>query len=233
MKITLVGRGRLATNLLPALREAGHEVRQMNSRRIEPQPWGDLYILAVKDSALREVAENVRKTFDGLLVHTAGSMPLDTLPGERRAVLYPMQTFSKERRVSFRHIPLFIEAETNDDLALVKALASSLSTAVYPLAGEQRRRLHLAAVFACNFTNHMYALSADILAEAGLPFEVMLPLIDETAAKVHALAPREAQTGPAVRWDENVIAAQTRLAGPRATLYKVISESIHDQLRPE
>ena len=250
MKIALIGRGRLATNLLPALQEAGHEVASINSRTLEDLPLeADVYIISVKDSALQEVISKVPakvtpSSWRGLgaapvFVHTAGSMPMSLFEGfaTRYGVLYPMQTFSKERRVDFREIPVFIEANTG---ALLRQLAESISDHVYELSTEQRKYLHLAAVFACNFANHCYALSADVLAQVGLPFDVMLPLIDETARKVHELHPLDAQTGPAVRYDENVLNMQQQLLDDplMRDIYQKMSQSIHqranenhDQLR--
>lgn len=250
MKIALIGRGRLATNLLPALQEAGHEVASINSRTLEDLPLeADVYIVSVKDSALQEVISKVTakvtpSSWRGqgeapVFAHTAGSMPMSLFEGfaMRYGVLYPMQTFSKERRVDFREIPVFIEANTG---ALLRQLAESISDHVYELSTEQRKYLHLAAVFACNFANHCYALSADVLAQVGLPFDVMLPLIDETARKVHELHPLDAQTGPAVRYDENVMQAQQQLlSNPLIRdIYQKMSQSIHqranenhDQLR--
>ena len=244
MTIALIGRGRLATNLLPALQQADHDVVSVNSRTLEElPPRADIYIISVKDSALQEVIAKATKGREQqLFVHTAGSMPLDVFAGhcEHYGVFYPMQTFSKERLVSFQEIPVFYEASDNDTLQTVKQLAGSVSRQVYELSTEERKYLHLAAVFACNFVNHCYALSADILAQHGLPFDVMLPLIDETARKVHELHPLDAQTGPAVRYDENVISMQANLIDNPAVrqLYERLSQSIHqkaiqknDQLR--
>lgn len=142
-----------------------------------------------------------------------------------------MQTFSKQREVDFREVPFFIEAKRPEDAELLKAVAGTLSDKVYEADSEQRRSLHLAAVFTCNFTNHMYALAAELLEKYHLPFDVMLPLIDETARKVHELAPRDAQTGPAVRYDENVMNKHlSMLAGSQALqeIYKLMSKSIHE-----
>lgn len=168
---------------------------------------------------------------DALFVHTAGSMSLEVLPSPRRGVLYPMQTFSRSRAVRFREIPVFVESPTDESLLL--ELASQLSERACVLCGERRRLLHLAAVFACNFVNHMYDLADGILAGAGLPFDVMLPLIDETARKVHQLRPRQAQTGPAVRYDRNVMERQMELLpdGQDRLIYELLSKSIHDRLQ--
>lgn len=168
---------------------------------------------------------------DALFVHTAGSMSMEVLPSPRRGVLYPMQTFSRSRAVRFREIPVFVESPTDESLLL--ALASQLSARACALDGERRRLLHLAAVFACNFVNHMYDLADGILTGAGLPFDVMLPLIDETARKVHQLRPRQAQTGPAVRYDRNVMERQIELLpdGQDRLIYELLSKSIHDRLQ--
>lgn len=234
MRIALIGRGRVATHLLKALLQAGHEVVSVNSRTLEELPLeADVYILSVKDSALQDVIRNAVKGREGqLFVHTAGSMSMDLFKGccARYGVLYPMQTFSLDREVNFREIPLFIEASDAATFQQIRALADSVSQHVYELSTADRRYLHLAAVFACNFANHCYALAADVLAQKGLPFDVMLPLIDETARKVHELHPTDAQTGPAVRGDQNVMNAQSALLDDRlATIYMLMSESIKDE----
>ena len=230
MRVVLIGRGRLATNLLPALQQAGHEVSSINSRTLENLPEeADVFIIAVKDSALQEVICRATKGREQqLFVHTAGSMPKSLFEGytNRFGVFYPMQTFSKERLVSFANIPVFIEG----DNAVLRPLAESITHSVYELSSADRKYLHLSAVFACNFVNHCYALSAELLEKHGIPFSVMLPLIDETALKVHQLHPLEAQTGPAVRYDENVIRMQSSMLADSPLLqeiYNLLSVSIH------
>lgn len=235
MKIVLIGRGRLATNLLPALQRAGHDVVSIDSRTLEGLPAeADVFVVSVKDSALQEVVGRAVKGREGqLFVHTAGSMPMTLLQEQgagRCGVFYPMQTFSKERLVDFSEIALFIEASDADSLQTLERLAASLTTHVYRLTSDDRRYLHLAAVFACNFANHCYALAADVLQRRGLPFDVLLPLTDETARKVHQLPPRQAQTGPAVRYDENVISMQHQLLSDQPdvqAVYDLLSQSIH------
>jgi predicted short-subunit dehydrogenase-like oxidoreductase (DUF2520 family) len=215
MKIVLIGRGRLATNLEHALLSAGHEVASINSHTLEALPLeADVYIVAVKDAALADVIRAATKGRESqLFVHTAGSMPMDIFKGltVHYGVFYPMQTFSKERLVDFNDISVFLE--TNDAVSMerLKMLSTTLTTHIYELDSEGRKHLHLAAVFACNFVNHCYALSAEVLAAKGLPFSVMLPLVDETAQKVHELSPREAQTGPAVRGDQNIMQMQANM----------------------
>ena len=229
MRITLIGRGRVATHMGKALLKAGHKVVSVNSRTLAELPQdADVYIIAVKDSALQEVISKVTKGREGqLFLHTAGSMPLSVFEGyaDNAGVLYPMQTFSMDREVDFREIPLFIEGAD----PRIRAVAESLSAHVYELSTADRKYLHLAAVFACNFANHCYTLAADVLQKKGLPFDVMLPLVDETARKVHELHPTEAQTGPAVRGDQNVMQAQAALLDGKAKeIYELLSQSIQE-----
>ena len=213
----------------------------------------DVYIFSVKDSALVQlVAQLCRHEADGLVedgavnalrkakkgehervfLHTAGSMPMSVFKGmaQHYGVLYPMQTFSRQREVDFSIIPCFVEA--NDEFAQkqIEGLAREISGRVYQLSSEDRKYLHLSAVFACNFANHCYAISQELLEEHGIPFDVMLPLINETAAKVHEMKPKDAQTGPAVRYDENVIGKQSKLLENHPHFKKVydsMSKSIH------
>lgn len=252
MKIVMIGAGHVATHLGVALQAAGCEVVQVYSRTHESASMlaarlsvdytvrvedirrdAGLYIVALKDAVLQEfIPRLVEGRREALFVHTAGSMPMEVWKGlaHRYGVLYPMQTFSKQREVDFRTVPFFIEASAPAECSLLRQLAAKLSPKVYEATSEQRRYLHLAAVFACNFANHMYTLSSHILHEHGLPFEVMLPLIDETARKVHHLPPAEAQTGPAIRYDENVIGKHLELLADEPSvreLYEKISKSIY------
>ena len=234
MNVAMIGRGRVATHMSKALLKAGNGVVSVNSRTLEELPQdADVYIIAVKDSALQDVIRqltNLLKTKNDapLIVHTAGSMPLSVFEGyaENGGVFYPMQTFSMEREVDFREIPLFIEGKDKR----IRELAESISEHVYELSSDDRKYLHLAAVFACNFANHCYTLAAEVLEKKGLPFDVMLPLVDETARKVHELHPKEAQTGPAIRGDKNVMAAQAALLDSRMqAIYNLMSESIQEK----
>ena len=233
MKVVIIGRGRLATNLEQALLKAGHQVTSVNSWTLEGlPPVADIFVVAVADAALTDVLRAATKErHDQLFVHTAGSMPMDVFRGltSRYGVFYPMQTFSKERLVDFNDISLFLEANSDASMERMKMLAATLSPHVFELDSEGRRHLHLAAVFACNFVNHCYALSAEVLKARELPFSVMLPLVDETARKVHELAPAEAQTGPAVRGDHNVMAMQADMLADSPGvrhIYEVLSTDI-------
>lgn len=233
MRIVLIGRGRLATNLEHALLQAGHDVVSINSRTLESLPLeADVFVVAVKDAALTDVLRAATKgREDQLFVHTAGSMPMNLFAGltAHYGVFYPMQTFSKERLVNFNEISVFLETNDAASMERLKMLAATLTPHVYELDSEGRKHLHLAAVFACNFVNHCYALSAEVLKAKGLPFSVMLPLVDETAQKVHELSPKDAQTGPAVRGDQNVMQMQAgMLADIPAVkqIYEALSKDI-------
>lgn len=252
-QIVFIGAGNLATNLAKALYYKGFRIVQVYSRteesarelamKVEADYTTDLneisknaklYIVSLKDAAFAELLPQITaEKQNSLLVHTAGSIPMSIWEGhaQRYGVFYPMQTFSKQREVDFREVPFFIEANTPEDAELLKAIAATLSEKVYDATSEQRKSLHLAAVFICNFTNHMYALAAELLKKYDLPFDVMLPLIDETARKVHELTPREAQTGPAVRYDENVMNNHLSMLVDSPALqeiYKLMSKSIHE-----
>ena len=234
MRIVVIGTGRLASNLVPALQKVGHEVRVVNSRTLEGLPnEADAFVIAVKDDALESVARRVvQGREEQVFFHTAGSMPLSVFEGIARhyGVFYPMQSFSKERQVDFADVPIFLEGCDDKAMQTAHAIAVSISRKVYELTTAERRYLHLAAVFACNFANHCYALSAKVLEQHGLPFDVMLPLIDETARKVHTMHPVPAQTGPAIRWDENVMSAQKALLDNEPEMqkiYELMSNSIH------
>lgn len=252
MKIVLIGAGNLATHLGKALHAAGHDMVQVFSRTmqsaetlaslLDAEPLtdmaqvrddADVYIFSVKDSALEQLISQLCGGEKKVFLHTAGSMPMSVFRGKalHYGVLYPMQTFSKQREVDFSIIPCFIEA--NDEFALkqIEGLAGQISHRVYQLSSEDRKYLHLSAVFACNFANHCYAASQELLQQHGIPFDVMLPLIDETAAKVHGMTPKEAQTGPAVRYDENVIGKQIQLLENQPYFQKIydsMSKSIHE-----
>ena len=252
MKIVLIGAGNLATHLGKALHAAGHDMVQVFSRTmqsaetlaslLDAEPLtdmaqvrddADVYIFSVKDSALEQLISQLCGGEKKVFLHTAGSMPMSVFRGKalHYGVLYPMQTFSKQREVDFSIIPCFIEA--NDEFALkqIEGLAGQISHRGYQLSSEDRKYLHLSAVFACNFANHCYAASQELLQQHGIPFDVMLPLIDETAAKVHGMTPKEAQTGPAVRYDENVIGKQIQLLENQPyfqKIYDCMSKSIHE-----
>lgn len=252
MRITYVGAGNVATHLAPALAVAGHEVVCVYSRtmqsaerlaervgqscvatnRLEDILPADTYVISVRDDALPEVIgkwpTNCRK---GVVLHTAGTLSIDILNGtsQQYGVLYPMQTFSKDKELNLRQIPMFIEGNDKISLEVARQLAQSVSESVTVLSSAERRYLHLGAVFACNFVNHMVALSHEILERHGIAPSCMQPLVEETIHKLRAMTPHEGQTGPARRNDKAVIAAQAEALAETPELkelYVSITESI-------
>ena len=250
VRIVLVGSGNLATQTALALSEAGNPPVQVWSRNAEhaerlasmlpgatATDRTDLYLLAVSDHALESVAATLPPT-SGIWAHTAGSMPMDTLrPYHAQiGVFYPLQTFSRERRVDYSSIPIYIEGNDESVVRLLESVARLISRNVLRCTSEQRLYLHLAAVFACNFTNHLYALSEQMLAAHGLPPRSLAPLIAETAAKVQEMSATEAQTGPAKRDDTNTLQKHLGLLNPYPDwqeIYRILSDSIRKMYGPK
>lgn len=253
MRIVLIGAGNLATSLGHALRKAGHDILQVYSRTLESADMlarsidalavndvsdiiqdADFYVISIKDSVLEEVAKGLTLCAGNpVVVHTAGSMGMDVFEGcfVNYGVLYPMQTFSKERVVDFKDIHCFVEGVNDYSVKVISEVAESISANVHNLSSADRRYLHLAAVFACNFVNHCFALSSDILSRHGMSLDVMAPLINETVSKAYAMAPQDAQTGPAVRYDSNVIDSHCSMLDSlpmHRSVYDIMSKSIHE-----
>ena len=252
-KIVFIGAGNLATNLANAFYDQHIKISQIYSRMEDSARSlaeaveadyttilesvindADIYIVALKDDALTQLMPRIiAGKENALMVHTSGSVPLDIWPESisRKGVFYPLQTFSKQRKVDFRNIHTFIESNNPADCALLQELARCVTNEVSELSSEKRKQIHLAAVFACNFTNHMYALAEKLLKKYDMPFSYMLPLIEETEKKAHVLSPREAQTGPAVRYDEKIINKHLELLSNEPQMqeiYQLISKSIHN-----
>jgi predicted short-subunit dehydrogenase-like oxidoreductase (DUF2520 family) len=242
--IVLIGAGNLATQLAQVLIEKGLSIKQVYSRTIESAkalaekvkasytndlanlfPDADLYIITVNDSAIQEVLESLKLNEDRLIVHTAGSIPMNILEGftGNYGVFYPLQTFSKSRKVNFSEIPICIEANHPSNLMKLEEMGKKLSNSVNQINSDERKTLHLAAVFTNNFVNHFYSIGAEILQEKKLNFDLLKPLIHETAEKVQTLRPVEAQTGPAKRNDQSVINAQLKMLQDRPELQKIYS----------
>jgi len=248
MNIVLIGSGNVATHLAKALVAKAENVLQVYSQNLlnasalakqvnaeainqlsEVDQTADLYIISVKDDAIEHVASALN--VEGLVVHTSGTTDISEIKNytARAGVFYPLQTFSKVKKVSFDHIPLCIEASNINDLEILKQLAETLSDQVYEIDGEKRKALHLAAVFACNFPNHLYALANQVLIENGLDFNIIRPLIAETADKVMDNLPEKVQTGPAVRGDESTMNKHLGLLESQPELqniYQTLSKSI-------
>ncbi|WP_187262611.1 Rossmann-like and DUF2520 domain-containing protein [Pontibacter beigongshangensis] len=257
-KIALIGAGNVAWHLGQALAAAGHTISYVYSRtaahrdalaaKLAANPLAhpdlrkheiDIAILAVPDAALAQVARALQVPANTIVVHTSGSQPLQALaekPGVRAGVLYPLQTFSKEKPVNFGTIPILIEATEEQTLQELRALAGSLSQTVHTVTSEARKQLHLAAVFACNFTNHLLGISKDLLRQASLPDTLLQPLIQETMAKAAAYHPFSVQTGPAARGDQNVLEEHLQLLQQQPTyrqIYEVLSSSIQATARQQ
>lgn len=249
MKVVFVGAGNVATHLAIELYRLGFDIVQVYSRtQISADELADqvraiattnlsnivdsadLYIFSVKDAVLKDLLSQMPHN-KGLWVHTAGSLPLSIFDShaERFGIFYPFQTFTKGREITWRNVPLFLEASDDKSEELLKVIANQISDKVAVLSSDSRQYIHLTGVFACNFVNHMYTLSAEILKKADLPFDMALPLIDETASKVHEMDPQEAQTGPAVRYDENVMNKHLAMLDDErmVDIYRLISDSIH------
>lgn len=209
MNIVIIGKGNVATNLHHAFTQKGIACQMVSSREgLDQLPAANVYIYSVRDEALAEVVSKVTGREKSLHLHTSGSMPMSVFGADKphAGVFYPFQTFSKSQIIEdFSTIPIFFEAKGIDDISAVYSLALSITSHVYETTQHDRERLHVAGVYACNFTNLMYTLAADLLSSTHIPFKALLPLIDQTAAKIHTLAPNEAQTGPARRGDENVM----------------------------
>jgi len=250
-RITIIGAGNLATRLAVALYEHGFCISRIYSRTADSAKTlaamvdtdytteiphigtdSDIYIFSVKDDALPGILKQL-PPLKGLLVHTGGSIPMDIFApySDSYGVFYPLQTFSKTRKIDFAETPVCIEASGEKELKQLAALAESISRHVLPVNSDRRKYIHLAAVFTCNFVNRMYDIGAEILQQQQLPFDLLQPLIDETAAKIHSLSPFEAQTGPAVRYDRSVTEKQSALLNDESlkTIYELMSKNIHQR----
>ena len=249
MNIVLIGSGNLATHLGSAFKLAGQNISQVWSRDInhariladtlaavpidnmlDLDRRSDLFIIAVKDEAISELAKKLNLS-DQLLVHTSGSTALSALESasSKIGVFYPLQTFSKDKTVDFRQIPILIEANSPEVLAIIRPIAERLSEKIIELNSEQRKTLHLAAVFACNFTNHLIGIAKELLDQKGLNFELLKPLIEETFSKLAFNDPAMVQTGPAIREDKAILQSHMDLLKNNSALsdlYKKLSQSI-------
>jgi len=253
LKIVIVGAGNVAWHLAKELQKNDQEILQIYNRSVgsaislarrlkcdftssvdDLNKEADLYILAVTDSAISEVSKSLMLN-NKLIVHTSGAIEKDCIEHERSGVFYPLQTFSKEKSLNFKNIPFCIEATKSEDYNTLMRLATLLSPIVYNINSHQRKVLHVAAVFACNFSNFMYMMADDILQKEQIPLEILQPLIKETASKIKKLKPKEVQTGPAVRRDKSTIDAHLNYLekGAHFDIYKILTETILDKNKDE
>ncbi|MCW5910336.1 MAG: DUF2520 domain-containing protein [Cyclobacteriaceae bacterium] len=257
--LSFIGSGNLAWHLAPALDNAGFVVKEVYSPN--PNHAGALterlyqaevkatldfstsdssiFILAVRDEAIAQVAREIILPDDAILIHTSGSVPITELQYAATphvGVLYALQTFSKERKADFSNVPLFVETLTGEATAVVLALAKGLSKQVHRITSEERKALHVAAVFASNFTNHMLMLSQKIMQQNSLDYSWLKPLITETLQKSLAIGPKYAQTGPAKRGDLEILDNHVQFLNDderMAEVYRVISQHIIDTYHAE
>lgn len=249
-RIVIIGAGNVAWNLAIQFVQVGHKVVQVVGHSLESAQKlatvvgstytlnadeiikdAHLYIIAVPDGSIREVAEKMPDV-DGLVVHTSGSTPINVFEGnvKRYGVFYPFQTFLKERTVSLSGIPFCVEFISQEDSDLLNRLAESISAKTIEMDSETRSWLHLSGVFSCNFVNHMLAISQAIAEEAGFSFDLLKPLIGETVKKAIDKSPLVSQTGPAIRGDSETIKKHivmlSSMSEELREMYMSISDSI-------
>ncbi|MDR1098093.1 MAG: DUF2520 domain-containing protein [Tannerella sp.] len=247
--VVFAGAGNVATHLSLAMKEAGFSIIQVYSRTKKSArtladqlncPYtanieeisknADIYLFSVKDDALPGLIRKIPAN-KGLWIHTAGSIPMEIFEkhAERYGVIYPMQTLSKTRKTKFYKTPLFIEGNTPASEKEIRQIAGTVSENVCVMTSEKRKYLHLAAVFACNFSNYMYSIATQLLEEQNIDQHVLQPLIDETANKLHTMSPDRAQTGPAIRQDRTVMEQHLALLKDpeMREIYELISTNIY------
>jgi predicted short-subunit dehydrogenase-like oxidoreductase (DUF2520 family) len=244
--VVILGAGNVAFHLFRAFSEAentrviqvyNHLEENLNyfkdytntTNRISDLKSADFYLLALKDDVIADVAHNL-KDLPGIVLHTSGAVSLNALENlSNFGVFYPLQTFSKNKLVDFGEIPVCIEANSAENLEKIKKLALEITKDVREVNSEQRKALHLAAVFVNNFSNHLYTLGAEICEKNQVDFSILRPLIKETASKIESLAPKDAQTGPAIRNDQKTIEAHLRLLPKKnKDIYSILTQSIQD-----
>jgi predicted short-subunit dehydrogenase-like oxidoreductase (DUF2520 family) len=252
MNVSVIGSGNLAWHLAPALDNAGYIVKEVYSRNPKhaEELTGRLYQAEVKatldfstspstvfiicssDDAIEDIAREIILPGESFLIHTSGSQPLSVLQyaaTTNTGVFYPLQTFTKNKKIDFKNVPLFIESNNEETEVMAISMAKAISTQVKKIFSEERKALHVAAVFASNFSNHMLTLSKQILEQNNLTFDLLKPLISETINKSLSIGPEEAQTGPAKRGDLEILDRQLDFLKEEETLselYKLISQSI-------
>lgn len=257
--VSFIGSGNLAWHLAPALDNAGFVVKEVYSQnpkhaaaltgrlyQAEVKATLDfstspsrIFFIAVSDDAIEDIVRNIILPEEACLAHTSGSQPLSILnfaATDAIGVFYPLQTFSKNKKVDFKEVPIFIEANNTGTEHQLSSLAKSISRRVARIASEERKALHVAAVFASNFTNHMLTISKNILEENSLNFDLLKPLIQETITKSLSLGPENAQTGPASRGDLEVLDRHLDFLqdSPEwAEIYKKVSQHIIDTYQSE
>jgi len=255
-KTIIIGAGKLAWHLGPALQKAGFRIIQIYSRTLSSAaafglhidvPWttdvnmlkegAELMIFCISDRALEDLLPQISRK-DVFMIHTAGSLPSNVFDKWTSdfGVLYPLMTFTKTRSMEFRTVPVCIEANNKKNEDRLKRFAEMISDNVSVVDFENRKIMHMSAIFACNFTNHMYRTAYDILSQYEFDFGILKPLIMETATKVLEMSPHEAQTGPASRHDKNILHTHQLMLQDHPEwqkLYTFVSESIYQHFQSE
>lgn len=251
IKVVLLGSGNVAYHLALALKSADHvELIQRYSRngnnnsyfdptlpftnKIDELKNADVYIIAINDDVISSFSKKL-SSIDGLVVHTSGSIGMDQLDQNlNRGVLYPVQTLTIDQITDFKKVPLVVEADSKKNLELLRTLANSLSDQVFELNSSEREKLHVSAVFANNFSNYMFTCADELCKEFKLPFDILKPLILETAKKIQHISPLKAQTGPARRNDHITIEKHLELLqGEKKEVYKLLSNAITKSYQPK
>ena len=194
---------------------------------LEITPKADVYIAAVPDDTIHSITSQLPFT-NKLVAHTCGGAALEAISNtNKKGVFYPLQTFSKNKEIDFKNIPICVEAQNKEDLSLLSNLGTLISQKVYNISSSERTKLHVAAVFVNNFVNELYHISEDILKKQQLDFSLLAPLIKETANKIEYLTPAQAQTGPAKRGDKKTIQThQGLLTTQQQEVYQLLTSSI-------
>lgn len=253
-KVAIIGAGNVAWHLARALEDAGHYITDIYSRRLSHgqdlarrlydtnvvnkldlrQSQADVFIMAVSDDSIGTVAQQLRIPAYAILAHTSGTQPMDIFGDhhENIGIFYPLQTFTKGISVDFKEIPICIEAKHQSTEKVLHSLGRSISNEVYTVPSEDRRILHLAAVFACNFSNHMLTISQDILEDHEIDFNLLHPLIVETINKALSLNPTQSQTGPARRGDQQTVKRHLKILNYKPEykkIYKLVSANLKER----
>ena len=252
-KIAILGSGNVAWHLARALEDAGHYITDIYSRRLSSgrelarqlydtrvvskldlsKSEAEIYLMAISDDSIEEVASRLRIPAYGIVAHTSGTQPMEIMSDyhENIGIFYPLQTFSKGIAVDLREVPICIEAKHPSTEKTLISLGKSISKEVYSVYSEDRKILHIAAVFACNFSNHMLTLSEEILEDHQIDFQMLHPLIVETINKALSVGPQDAQTGPASRGDEETIKKHLKALRYKPAyrkIYKLLTENLND-----
>ncbi|MDR0371429.1 MAG: DUF2520 domain-containing protein [Prevotellaceae bacterium] len=249
MKIVFIGAGNVASNISLTLKEKGFDIVQIYSKTVSSAQTladeldcefitefrhinrdADVYFYTLKDRYIGIYAQRNRFP-NAIHIHTAGSIPLDIFEGyaNNYGVIYPLQTFTKGKNVRFDGVPFFIEANNQETEKTLQIITKTLSDNIYYATSAQRKKLHISAIFACNFVNHMYAIAANMVEGSQFDFDILRPLIKETAEKINYMHPLDAQTGPAVRYDKKVIDDHIESISNENVkeIYRLLSENIY------